>query len=298
MSGLFFPAYRAGSHLLLRACGCRSFVFRVGEVRLRCWRAGPEDGEPWVMLHGLGSLAASWLALLRALKSGCRIVIPELSWLGGSQVPDGALAVRDGVEVVTDLIERQFPGRPVTIAGNSLGGWVALRLVLERPDLVARLVLLGPGGYREQDWEHIEKLIRISDLDGADRLIEAMFLRLPVSARLLRHGFRASFTSKAVTGAINKMDEGDALTGEDLERIQVPTALIWGEHDGIFQIDVAERMAAALPRGILYRVGSAGHIVQWESPKALLDAVADFRSRGFAAPDLHKPGEVISTQAP
>lgn len=298
MPGLFFPAYRAGSHLLLRACGCRSFVFRVGDVRLRCWRVGPEDGEPWVMLHGLGSLAASWLALLRALKSDCRIVIPELSWLGGSQVPDGALAVRDGVEVVTALIERQFPGLPVTIAGNSLGGWVALRLVLERPELVSRLVLLGPGGYREQDWDHIEKLIRISDLDGADRLITAMFLRLPVSARILRHGFHASFTSRAVTGAIDKMDEGDALTAEDLERIQVPTALIWGLHDGIFQIDVAERMAAALPRGILYKVTSAGHIVQWESPKSLLDAVADFRRRGFAAPDLHKPGELISTETP
>lgn len=279
MSGLFFPAYRAGSHLLLRACGCHSFIFRVGDVRLRCWRVGPEDGEPWVMLHGLGSLAASWVTLLRDLKPECRIVAPELSWLGGSQVPDGALAVRDGVEVAIALIEREFPRRPVTLVGNSLGGWVALRLVLERPDLVSRLVLVGPGGYREQDWEHIEKLIRISDLEGADRLIEAMFLRLPVSARILRRGFHASFTSQAVTGAIDKMDEGDALVREDLECIQVPTALVWGEHDGIFKIDIAERMAAALPKGVLYKVDTAGHIVQWESPERLLDAVADFRRR-------------------
>ena len=279
MSGFFFPLYRAGAHLALRGLGCRGFWFRTGEVRLRCWRVGPEDGEPWVMLHGLGSIAASWLALVRELRRECRIVVPELSWLGGSDVPDGALAVRDGVEVACALIERQFPGRPVTLVGNSLGGWVALRLALVRPELVARLVLVGPGGYREQDWEHIEKLIRISDLHDTDRLLAAMFLRAPIPERILRRGFRAAFQSKAVLGAIDKMSEEDALSSEELGRVGVPTALVWGEHDGIFSVEVAEQMAAALPHGTLYRVETAGHIVQWESPRSLVDAVRDFRNR-------------------
>jgi pimeloyl-ACP methyl ester carboxylesterase len=284
MAGLFFPVYRAGAHLLLRVLGCRGFWFRTGEVRLRCWRVGPEDGEPWVMLHGLGSIAASWAALLRDLRGDCRIVVPELSWLGGSDVPDGALAVRDGVEAAAALIQRQFPGRAVTVVGNSLGGWVALRLALERPELVSRLVLVGPGGYREQDWEHIEGLIRVSDLRDADRLLEAMFLRPPISQRILRHGFRAAFTSKAVRGALGKMTESDALSPEELARIEVPTALVWGEHDGIFSVEVAEHMAAALPRGTLYRVETAGHIVQWESPKSMVEAVRDFRRRSAGAP--------------
>jgi len=302
ISGLFFPAYRFGAHGLLRALGCRSFRFRVGAARLKCWRVGPPDGEPWVMLHGLGSVAASWTMLLRELRGDCRIVIPELSWLGGSEVPDGALAVRDGVEVVSALIEREFPRRPVTVVGNSLGGWVALRLALLRPELVSRLVLVGPGGYRDQDWEHIERLIRVSTLRDADRLLEAMFVRPPVSERILRHGFRAAFTSKAVTGAIDKMSEDDALTTADLARITVPTALVWGDHDGIFTIDVAERMTAALPRGVLYRVATAGHIVQWESPRMLVDAVRDFRGRTAPAapPDPTRPaaGPVASGGAP
>ena len=279
MSGLFFPLYRAGAHLLLRGLGCRGFWFRVGDSRLRCWRVGPEAGEPWVMLHGLGSIAASWTTLLRELRKECRIVVPELSWLGGSDVPDGALAVQDGTEVACALIEREFPGRPVTLVGNSLGGWVALRLALARPDLVSRLVLVGPGGYREQDWAHIETLIRVTDLSDTDRLLAAMFVRPPISQRILRHGFLAAFTSKAVRGALGKMSEDDAIAAEDLARIQAPTALVWGEHDGIFFVEVAERIAAAMPHGVLYRVETAGHIVQWESPKSLVDAVRDFRLR-------------------
>lgn len=279
----FFPLYRAGTHGLMRLLGCRPIRIQTalssGEANLLCWQVGPEDGEPWVMLHGLGSLAASWSVLVRELRRECRICVPELSWLGGSDVPDGALAVRDGVEATRTILDREFPDRPVTLVGNSLGGWVALRLALESPERVSRLVLVAPGGYREQDWQHIESLIRVSDLHSTEALLKAMFVRPPLPERILRHGFHAAFQSKAVLGALGKMVEEDSLDRADLESIDAPTALVWGEHDGIFTIDVAEDMAEALPRGVLYRVETAGHIVQWESPKRLVDAVRDFRRR-------------------
>lgn len=279
MGTRFFPLYRAGCHALLRLLGCRPVRIPTASSELLCWRVGPPEGEPWVMLHGLGSVAASWSVLVRDLRKECRIWVPELSWLGGSDVPGGALAVRDGVEATLALLDREVPGRPVTLVGNSLGGWVALRLALDHPERVSRLVLVAPGGYREQDWQRIETLIRVSDLKGAERLLEAMFVRPPLPERWLRHGFHAAFQSKAVLGALDKMTEADALDREDLERIDQPTALVWGEHDGIFDIEVAEHMAEALPRGTLYRVETAGHIVQWESPRRLVDAVRDFRRR-------------------
>lgn len=283
MSTLFFPLYRAGAHGLLRLLGCRSTRVPVslgtGEAELLSWRVGPEGGEPWVMLHGLGSMAASWSVLLRDLRRECRICVPELSWLGGSEVPDGALAVRDGVEATLAVLDRELPGRPVTLVGNSLGGWVALRLALEHPERVNRLVLIAPGGFREQDWQRIENLIRVSDQRSTEALLKAMFIRPPLPERLLLHGFHAAFQSRAVLGALGKMSEEDALDRADLSRIDVPAALVWGEHDGIFTIEVAEHMAEALPRGVLYRVETAGHIVQWESPRRLVDAVRDFRRR-------------------
>ncbi len=273
---MWLRVYRGLAALALRISGARPFAFRHGEVRLRVWTAGPEDGEPWVLLHGLGALAAGWLPVVRELRSTCRLLVPELSAAGGSRVPGGALAVADGVPEVAALIDRVLGGRPVTLGGYSLGGWMALRLALARPDLVARLVLIAPGGYREQDWRRIERLLRVSDAAGAENLVDAMFLRPPLPPRLMRRAFLRTFTSPGVRRALDKLSERDALTDAELARVAVPTALVWGEQDGVFTVDVAERMAAALPAARLVRL-PASHLVQWDRPRDLVAAVRDFR---------------------
>lgn len=273
-----FRIYRLGAHTALRAAGARSLHFRDGEQDLTVWRMGPRGGEPWMLLHGLGAMAAGWLPLARGLRHQCRMVIPELSTLGGSRVAGGGLALGDGLPLLEALLDQQFPGEPVTLAGNSLGGWMAMRLALSRPERVARLVLVAPGGFLDQDWERIEELLRIDDLDGAARVVAAMFLHPPLPRPLMARAFRAAFTSPAVRGPLDKLCEADCVDEDDLGRIAVPVALLWGESDGVFDMSTAERMAAALPRAHLYRLPAA-HVVQWDRPGQLLAAVEDFRAR-------------------
>jgi len=274
----------------MRALGAHAIRFRAGDSVLKVWRLGPPHGEPWVLLHGLGSSALAWGPLVKRFLAvdggrrptgpeGRRFIVPELSARGGSQVPGGWLAVLDGVPLVAELIRQQFPGRPAVVAGNSLGGWLALRLAIAHPELVSRLVLLSPAGYRDQDWDRIERAIRVADLASAEELVERMFARPPVPKRLLRHAFRHTFTSDGVAAAIDKLEQTDALDDDDLARIDVPTALVWGEHDGIFEIECADRMAAALPHPRVYRLASAGHIPHWEDPEAVGAAIEDFCRR-------------------
>jgi pimeloyl-ACP methyl ester carboxylesterase len=52
---------------------------------------------------------------------------------------------------------------------------------------------------------------------------------------------------------------------------------VWGEDDGLFELEVAERMVAALPHGTLYRLPRCGHALHWERPRAFARAVAEFR---------------------
>lgn len=281
-----FRLYRFGAHAALRAAGARSFRFRSSGHELTVWEMGVRGGEPWMLLHGLGAMAAGWLPLARALKRECRMVVPELSMLGGSRVADGGLAVGDGLPVLAELLEQRFPGQPATLAGNSLGGWMALRLALAHPHLVRRLVLVAPGGFREQDWERIEQLLRIHDSEGAARVVSAMFLKPPLPRPLMARAFRAAFTSPAVVGPLGKLCEADALGEEDLARIEAPVALVWGERDGVFEVETADRMAAALPRAHVYRLPAA-HVVQWDRPGHLVAAVRDFRARTRPRPEDH-----------
>jgi len=270
----------------MRALGAHALRFRVGDSALKVWRLGPPDGEPWVLLHGLGSSALGFGPLVKRLLAGKRrrLLVPELSARGGSEVPGGWLAVLDGVPVVAELIRQQFPGRRAVVAGNSLGGWLALRLALAHPELVSELVLLSPAGYRDQDWARIERAIRVADLAGAEELVERMFVHPPLPSWLLRYAFRHTFTSDGVAGALDKLREADVLDDDELRRIDVPTALVWGEHDGIFEVAVADRMAAALPHSRVYRLASAAHIPHWEDPEAVGEAIEDFRRRPPEAP--------------
>jgi pimeloyl-ACP methyl ester carboxylesterase len=257
--------------------GARRRRLQVGAVSLVYYRIGREDGEPWVLLHGLGSVAASWGPVLRRLRRGCRLIVPELSELGGSTIPGGGLGVQEGAEVVARLIESEFGGRPVTLAGISLGGWLATRLALARPELVSRLVLVDAGGYRDQDWDEIERLVRVRDMAGVRELYGALFARTPWIMRLSRAGFLKAYTSRAVTGVLDGLTEADTFTAEELGRLRVPTTLLWGEKDGLFRIETARAMAAALPDATLEVLTGLGHAVHIEHPRRLAAALQRVR---------------------
>lgn len=262
--------------------GARRKHLRVGSVRLVYYVLGPEDGEPWVLLHGLGSVAATWGKTLFRLKRDCRLVIPELSSFGGSKIPGAALDVQQTVKVVSRLLEKEFR-RPATAAGLSLGGWAAVRLALARPELVARLVLVNTGGYREQDWDAIETLVRVNDMAGVERLYEAFFVRTPFIMEHSRGGFLQAYTSPVVQGVLDRLTPEDTFDDADLRQLRMPVALIWGEHDGLFRLAGARAMAEALPDATLEVLDGCGHAIHLECPDRLADAMLRARRR-VAAP--------------
>jgi len=271
------------SALYLRfALGARRAELAVPPVSLAYCAVGPQGGEPWVFLHGLGSIGSTWIPVMKALRRSCRILVPELSALGGTEAPGGGLGIRQGAEVIARLIEREWGGRPVTVAGLSLGGWMAVRLALARPDLVSRLVLIDAGGYRAQDWERVQRLVTISDLAGVDRLYKAIFVRPPWLLRVSRRTFLKAYTSPGVKQVLTATEEADTFGDRDLARLAMPTAIIWGEHDGLFDLATARAMAAALPESTLSVIPGCGHAVHLECPDRLIEAIEALRRGGGA----------------
>lgn len=272
--------FRLVSILYLRLAGARRMRLNAGPVSLVYYRLGPPDGEPWVLLHGLGSVAVSWDLVLRKLRRGCRLLVPELSSLGGTKCPGDGLSVEKGAEVVAQLIEKEFGGGAgggVNIAGLSLGGWMAVRLALERPELVARLALIDAAGYRDQDWDTIQSLVEIEDLSGVDRLYKALFARTPWIMKKSRRAFLRAYTSPGVKSILSELSERDTYDDTDLSGIRVPVALIWGDRDGLFPLATAHRMAAALPDARLFVLPSCGHACHIEHPRQLLEAIQELR---------------------
>ena len=122
--------------------------------------AGPPDGVPVLLIHGNVSSSAFWEPLIRRLPATLRVVAPDLRGYGDSQTApvDGTRGLGDFADDVAALLDA--PGlfaagaRPVVVA-HSLGGGVAMRLLVDHPERVAGLLLEAPvspygfGGTRD-----------------------------------------------------------------------------------------------------------------------------------------------------
>jgi pimeloyl-ACP methyl ester carboxylesterase len=116
---------------------------------------GPVDGPPVLLIHGNCSSSGFWEPLLRHLPQDWRIVAPDLRGYGGSPAlgVDATRGVRDFADDVAPLLTGF--GRPAVVVGHSLGGGVALQLLLDHPASIAALVLEAPvspygfGGTRD-----------------------------------------------------------------------------------------------------------------------------------------------------
>ncbi len=244
---------------------------------IKCWRGGTPGGEPWLLLHGLGATAATYLPLLPQLQPDCELLLPELSSLGGSRGPEPALAIPAATRALAEIVEQRFAGRPMTVCGISLGGWIAVRLALARPDLVSRLLLVVPGGYREQDWERIGRMVRVETYRDSAAIWQALFARPPLLLRLGRPLLYLAYRSEAVGAALATLREEDAFGDAELATLKMPVGLIWGAEDRLFLSAAGERMAQAIPNGHFEAIADAGHGVQWERPRKFFDAVRAFR---------------------
>jgi pimeloyl-ACP methyl ester carboxylesterase len=119
-----------------------------GEVELAIWRSGGGP-EPVICLHGITAQHRAFNALARYLASSRSLVGMDLRGRGDSAKPESGYGfeahVRDVIRVLDHLgLER------ATIAGHSMGGFVALKTALSYPERVRALVLLDGG------WPRVE----------------------------------------------------------------------------------------------------------------------------------------------
>ena len=100
------------------------------------------SGAPLVLVHGLGGSLTNWLAVGDALTSRYRVFAPDLVGFGRTPLAGREPGIPEQAAMLARFVEHVGGGAAVVI-GNSMGGLVAVHLAAARPDLVARIVLVG-----------------------------------------------------------------------------------------------------------------------------------------------------------
>ncbi|WP_166355369.1 alpha/beta fold hydrolase [Phytoactinopolyspora limicola] len=129
--------------------------------------AGPPEGYPVVFLHGaVAEGGQSWQSQVRDLTEDLRCYVVDLPGHGGSSAVPWA-SMEDTADQVADAIKRETAGA-VGVVGMSLGGCVAVRLVMRHPELVASAVVSGvsvlPASFGTRMWQRGQLLARYTSL--------------------------------------------------------------------------------------------------------------------------------------
>lgn len=215
-------------------------------------------GPPIVLLHGPGEFAAKWMRVIPELVSTHRVIAPDLPGHGASEVEDDArLDAERALTWLGELLERTCSAPP-TLVGHVLGGALAARFAVDHSPRLDRLVLvdsLGLGRFRPNlrfaltmlgflarpTERSYDRFMRQCSYD-LDDLREQMGDRWP-SYVAYNLALARSPSSKAA-GRLFREVGVPRIPPEDLERITVPTTLIWGRHDRANRLRIAQRASA------------------------------------------------------
>jgi len=174
----------------------------------------------------------------------------------------------------------EHPGA-LALAGCSMGGMLAMEMWRQAPDRVERLALLGTSARADTP-----ELIRLrSDAIGLfeqgrmDEVLMAnlMFAFHPEHAadRRLTDAYRAMIQR---AGALQLIAQNRAVMAREdlrpfLPAVRCPTLVMVGEQDQLTPPEHAEEIAAAIPGAVLQRLPRCGHMLSWEQPLRVTEAL-------------------------
>jgi len=152
----------------------------------------------------------------------------------------------------------------VSLVGNSLGGWIAIRCAVEHPERVNQLYLLNSAGLRREGLQSPYAPTR----EAAMRSIERMWgYSLPVPGFILDAFVRDS-QRPAYQGfiqAYNQQEQENLDLDVALAQVQVPTTIIWGMRDQLLPITWADDFHAGIAHSKLVLLPGVGHTPQVEA---------------------------------
>ena len=249
--------------------------------------------KPVVFLHGLFGTPEHWRSIMNELADDYRLVAPQLPL---DRRPDRR---SDGIKSLDDLID--YVARtifaldlpPVVMCGNSLGGLVSIEMCLRYPERVAGLVLAGSAGIFERSLTSGERpkpsreFVRSIALDIfadealiTDEMVEEWYQSV-LDRDYVRFLLRVSRATR------------DWRLADDLQRLDLPTLIVWGRDDKVTPPAVAEEFRSKIAHSRLEYIEACGHAPSLEQPAIFTDMLRRFLPDCFARHPVMSSGAAV-----
>lgn len=266
------------------------------------------SGPPLVCVHGLGGAALNWMSVGHGLAQGHRVLVPDLRGFGRTPLGQQSASV-DANQRLLDRFIREVAGSPSVLAGNSMGGLLAILQAARQPETVSAAVLADPAlPWRARrrfdstiwglfglllipglaEWQLRRRLLRL----GPDRIAAQTLAlctvdpnRVSPEARLAhlelaraRAGLPAA--ERALAQAARSLLRVLARRNfsEVYEAVRAPVLIVQGERDRLVPLEFSLAIGGRYgwPVQVLPDVG---HIPMLEVPDRFIDITLDWLDR-------------------
>lgn len=278
-SPLALAAFELGRALGRKRARLRRCVIRAGGLDWPYLIGGPPNAPTVVLVHGFSADKDNWLLYAPHFTKHFRVIVPDLPGFGEH---DRSLDLDYGIPAQTRRLRQFVDALGISefhIAGNSMGGYLALQFAVDYPHRLRTLTPIDNGGVAstsqsplEQSVEAGENPLSVETLADMRRTIALAFhRRVPIPKAVLRvmlNDFRTHddsnnriFWALAQKGLAGDLDA-------HLAQVDVPTLIIWGREDRIIDVSCVNVMMGLLPNAESVILEQTGHTPMIERPSA------------------------------
>lgn len=245
-----------------------------------------------VLIHGYLSSSFSFRRLIPLLQKDFNVITVDIPPFGKSGKSRQFVYSYENMAKTVIMLLEDLDIKRVTMAGHSLGGQICLYVTYLKPDLVRNCVLLSSSAYMKR----LKRPLILSSYlpffslyvkrylmkSGLRRNLELVVYNQKLIDDEMMKGYLQPFMDENIFRALTRMirdREGD-LSVEQLQQIDVPCLLIWGDHDRVVPLSIGKRLHDDLENSRLIVLKDTGHLVPEERPEQVYDHIRSFLIEG------------------
>lgn len=256
-------------------------------VKTRVLEAG--EGEPLILLHGTGGHIEAYAKNIKGLSEKFRVIVVDMLGHGYTDKPDKPYGIDAYSDHLLDLM-KAMNIEEAYISGESLGGWVAAWFAAHHPGYAKALVLTTPGNVNSDPEimanlkaSTVKAVVEASYENVKTRLEWLMYDKSVVTDELIRNRYQI-YTQPSYQKAVHNI-----VYLQEVEprkkyiwdpswcgKIDVPTLLLWTDHDPTASVEQAYPIKDMIPGSELVVIKDAGHWPQWEQVEEFNKELTDF----------------------
>ena len=256
------------------------------------------SGPPLVLVHGLMTSAYSWRYVIADLAERHRVFIPDLVGSGASEKPPDLVYSIENLSRFLAAYVRALDAGPPYLVGNSLGGLICLKTLLDSPDLADRYVHIHAPGYPMLRSKLAHALLALAPVRWAlawfvhrfrERFVawNVHYQRDDMLSREEVREYAGQFETAAgskvfvriLRESVDPSEHAGIIATLRRDAGRLPSVLLlYAREDPLVPPEFGPRYAEDIPGAPLHWIEESSHFVQVEQPARTVDEIRDFES--------------------